>query len=170
MMKYVQDVDSGEIFPVPDNNEQNIDIPGYVKNDFPVLKVDYSGENDTNDIIEDLSQQLIEEKKSKTAHHDFSILKTLCAMIASFVIIICGTIGINLASCFSYESAITKLYHDALKNKETIVSSVDTADGKTNDAPKSEETPNRFPRKLFAIVTVVGIYEVIIRSVNCFKN
>lgn len=170
MMKYVQDVDSGEIFPVPDNNGQNIDIPGYAKNDFPVLKVDYSGENGANDIIEDLSQQPMEEKKSKTAHHDFSILKMLCTMIASFVIIICGTIGINLASCFSYESAITKLYHDTLENKETIASSTDADNDKTNDTPKSEETPNRFPRKLFAIVTVVGIYEVIIRSVNCFKN
>ena len=74
-MKYFEDVDTGELFPVEDDIEQNIDIPAFVKDDFPELKINYSGEGGVNDIIADLSHQLIDEKNSKTVYHKFSIMK-----------------------------------------------------------------------------------------------
>ena len=92
-MKYIQDVDSGEIFPIEDNNEQNIEVPAFMKDDFPELKVDYSGENGANDIILDLSQQLKDEKNSKTVYHKFPIIKILCAVMITAVIVVGGEIG-----------------------------------------------------------------------------
>lgn len=47
-MKYIKVVDNAEIFPV---NEEDIDIPGFVKDDFPVMNSNiYAEEDDDNDL------------------------------------------------------------------------------------------------------------------------
>lgn len=42
-MKFIEDVDTGELIPIPDNSEEEAinNIPGFVKDDFPALKVNY---------------------------------------------------------------------------------------------------------------------------------
>lgn len=110
-MKFIKDVDSGEIFPIDDNIEQNIEVPAFMKDDFPEMKVDYSGENGANDIILDLSHQLREEKNSKTVYHKFPILKILFAFIITAVIVVCCVFGVRFANSVNFEP-ITIEYSD----------------------------------------------------------
>lgn len=102
-MKYIEDVDTGEIFPVEDETEQEIEIPAFVKDDFPELKVNYSGEGGVNDIIADLSHQLIDEKNSKTVYHKFPIMKILCAVIVTAIVVVVGVFGVRFATSVNFE-------------------------------------------------------------------
>lgn len=102
-MKYIEDVDTGEIFPVEDKAEQEIEIPAFVKDNFPEMKVNYSGENGANDIILDLSHQLKEEKSSKTVYHKFPIMKILCAVIVTAVVVVVGVFGVRFATSVNFE-------------------------------------------------------------------
>ena len=102
-MKYFEDVDTGELFPVEDDIEQNIDIPAFVKDDFPELKINYSGEGGVNDIIADLSHQLIDEKNSKTVYHKFPIMKILLAIVVSVVVVVVGVFGVRFATSVNFE-------------------------------------------------------------------
>lgn len=118
-MRYIEDVDTGEIFPVPDDIEENVDIPAFVKDDFPELKVNYSGEGGVNDIIADLSHQLIDEKNSKTVYHNFPIMKILCAVIIFAVVVVVCVFGVRFAASVNFEP-ITIEYTDSsvLQNNE----------------------------------------------------
>ena len=110
-MKFIKDVDSGEIFPIDDNIEQNIEIPAFMNDDFPEMKVDYSGENGANDIILDLSHQLREEKNSKTVYHKFPIMKIVFAFIISAFVLVACVFGVRFATSVNFEP-ITIEYSD----------------------------------------------------------
>lgn len=102
-MKYIEDVDTGELFPVEDEAEQEIEIPAFVKDDFPEMKVNYSGENGANDIILDLAHQLKDEKNSKTVYHKFPLMKILCAVVVATVVLIVGVFGVRFATSIQFE-------------------------------------------------------------------
>lgn len=102
-MKYIEDVDTGELFPVEDEAEQEIEIPAFVKDDFPEMKVNYSGENGANDIILDLAHQLKNEKNSKTVYHKFPIIKILCAVIVATVVVVVGVFGVRFVTSVQFE-------------------------------------------------------------------
>lgn len=102
-MKYIEDVDTGEIFPVEDETEQEIEIPAFVKDDFPELKVNYSGEGGVNDIMADLSHQLIDEKNNKTVYHKFPIMKILCAVIVTAIVVVVGVFGVRFTTSINFE-------------------------------------------------------------------
>lgn len=116
-MKYIKDIDSGEIFPIEDNNEQNINIPEFIKDDFPEIKVNYSGENGANDIILDLSKQLKEEKNNKTIYHKFPIIKIICAVMITAFIVVSSVFGVRYATSVNFEP-ITIEYAENTKNEK----------------------------------------------------
>ena len=117
-MKYIEDVDTGEIFPVEDEAEQEIEIPAFVKDDFPELKVNYSGEGGVNDIIADLSHQLIDEKNNKTVYHKFPIMKILCAVIVTAVVVVVGVFGVRFATSVNFEPITIKHTESSVQEDE----------------------------------------------------
>lgn len=117
-MKYIEDVDTGELFPVEDEAEQEIEIPAFVKDDFPEMKVNYSGENGANDIIIDLAHQLKDEKNSKTVYHKFPIIKILCAVIVATVVVVVGVFGVRFATSVQFEPITIGQTESSEKEKE----------------------------------------------------
>ena len=151
-MKYIKDVDSGEIFPIEDNNEQNIEVPAFMKDDFPELKVDYSGENGANDIILDLSQQLKEEKNSKTVYHKFPIIKILCAVMITAVIVVGGVFGVRFATSVDFEPIKIEYKDNTTNEKEP-----ETQDKEEENEQISflDELTNKLPNMLLPCITIV---------------
>lgn len=131
-MKYIKDVDTGEIFPVEDEAEQEIEIPAFVKDDFPELKVNYSGEGGVNDIIADLSHQLIDEKNSKTVYHKFPIMKILCAVIVTAIVVVVGVFGVRFATSVNFKP-ITIGHTESLIKEEPEKQEENTESEKNNE-------------------------------------
>lgn len=141
-MKYIEDVDTGEIFPVEDKAEQEIEIPAFVKDNFPEMKVNYSGENGANDIILDLSHQLKEEKSSKTVYHKFPMMKILCAVIVTAVVVVVGVFGVRFATSVNFEPiTIEHTESEEINETNTLIS----------------EITSLLPTMLIILTTVSGI-------------
>lgn len=138
-MKFVKDVDSGEIFSIDDNIEQNIDVPAFVDDNFPEMKVDYSGKDGANDIILDLTHQLNDEKNSKTVYHKFPIMKILLAVMVSAVVAVVGVFGVRFVNSINFEP-VTIEYSKNTEYSENINNSDETnEEEQQNEEPKAEE-------------------------------
>ncbi len=156
-MKYIKDVDTGEIFPVEDEAEQEIEIPAFVKDDFPEMKVNYSGENGANDIILDLSHQLKEEKNSKTVYHKFPIMKILCAVIVTAVVVVIGVFGVRFATSVNFEP-ITIGHTESLIKEEPEKQEENTESEKNNeDSTIISEIISILPIMFGVSLTITGI-------------
>ncbi len=162
-MKYIEDVDTGELFPVEDNIDQNIEIPAFVKDDFPDMKVNYSGENGANDIILDLSHQLKEEKNSKTVYHKFPIMKILLAIVVSVVVVVVGVFGVRFATSVNFEP-ITVGHTESFVKEESEMQEENTESEENNeDSTESEENNEDstfFSEILYLmpiLLTIIGI-------------
>lgn len=110
-MKYIKEVDSGELIPVPeeDNEITDFKIPQHLDTDnFPSMNIsvdDYSA----NEIIADLNKQLNDERKSKTVYHKIPFAKTLGAVCLSVGIILAGTFGIRLINSIEMKPVVIEL-------------------------------------------------------------
>lgn len=156
-MKYIKDVDTGEIFPVEDEAEQEIEIPAFVKDDFPELKVNYSGEGGVNDIIADLSHQLIDEKNNKTVYHKFPIMKILCAVIVTAVVVVIGVFGVRFATSVNFEP-ITIGHTESLIKEEPEKQEENTESEKNNeDSTIISEIISILPIMFGVSLTITGI-------------
>lgn len=157
-MKYFKDVDTGELFPVEDDIEQNIDIPAFVKDDFPELKVNYSGEGGVNDIIADLSHQLIDEKNSKTVYHKFPIMKILLAIIVSVVVVVVGVFGVRFATSVNFEPITIGHTESLVKEDEPEKQELNTESEENNeDSTIISEIISVLPIMLAVPLTITGI-------------
>lgn len=156
-MKYIEDVDTGEIFPVEDETEQEIEIPAFVKDDFPEMKVNYSGENGANDIILDLSHQLKEEKSSKTVYHKFPMMKILCAVIVTAIVVVVGVFGVRFATSVNFEP-ITIGHTESSVKEEPEKQEENTESEEINeDSTIIAEITSVLPTMLMVLLTVSGI-------------
>lgn len=156
-MKYFEDVDTGELFLVEDDIEQNIEIPAFVKDDFPEMKVNYSGENGANDIILDLSHQLKEEKNSKTVYHKFPIMKILLAIVVSVVVVVVGVFGVRFATSVNFEP-ITIGHTESLIKEEPEKQEENTESEENNeDSTIFSEIISVLPMMLVVSLTIIGI-------------
>lgn len=156
-MKYIEDVDTGEIFPVEDEAEQEIEIPAFVKDDFPEIKVNYSGENRANDIILDLSHQLIDEKNNKTVYHKFPIMKILCAVIVTAVVVVISVFGVRFATSVNFEP-ITIGHTESLIMEEPEKQEENTESEKNNeDSTIISEIISILPIMFGVSLTISGI-------------
>lgn len=157
-MKYFKDVDTGELFPVEDDIEQNIDIPAFVKDDFPELKVNYSGEGGVNDIIADLSHQLIDEKNSKTVYHKFPIMKILLAIIVSVVVVVVGVFGVRFATSVNFEPITIGHTESFVKEDEPEKQEENTeSEEKNEDSTFFSEIISLMPIILGVLLTITVI-------------
>lgn len=110
-MKYIKEVDSGELIPIPeeDNEITDFKIPQHLDADnFPSMNIsvdDYSA----NEIIADLNKQLNDERKSKTVYHKIPFAKTLGAVCLSVGIILAGTFGIRLINSIEMKPVVIEL-------------------------------------------------------------
>ncbi len=157
-MKYFEDVDTGELFPVEDDIEQNIDIPAFVKDDFPELKINYSGEGGVNDIIADLSHQLIDEKNSKTVYHKFPIMKILLAIIVSVVVVVVGVFGVRFVTSVNFEPITIGHTESFVKEDEPEKQEENTESEENNeDSTIISEIISVLPIMLVVSLTITGI-------------
>lgn len=157
-MKYYEDVDTGELFPVDDDIEQNIEIPAFVKDDFPEMKVNYSGENGANDIILDLSHQLKEEKNSKTVYHKFPIMKILLAVVVSVVVVVVGVFGVRFATSVNFEPITIGYTESSVKEDEPEKQEENTESEENNeDSTIISEITSVLPMMLILFLTISGI-------------
>lgn len=157
-MKYIEDVDTGEIFPVEDEAEQEIEIPAFVKDDFPELKVNYSGEGGVNDIIADLSHQLIDEKNNKTVYHKFPIMKILCAVIVTAVVVVIGVFGVRFATSVNFEPITIGHTESSVKENEPEKQEENTESEEINeDSTIISEIISILPMMLTVSLTIIGI-------------
>ena len=157
-MKYIEDVDTGEIFPVKDEAEQEIEIPAFVKDDFPELKVNYSGEGGVNDIIADLSHQLIDEKNNKTVYHKFPIMKILCAVIVTAVVVVVGVFGVRFATSVNFEPITIGHTESFVKENEPEKQEKNTESEENNEDNTSiSEIISILPMMLTVSLTIIGI-------------
>ena len=157
-MKYIEDVDTGEIFPVEDEAEKEIEIPAFVKDDFPEMKVNYSGENGANDIILDLSQQLKEEKSSKTVYHKFPMMKILCAVIVTAVVVVVGVFGVRFATSVNFEPITIGHTESSVKEDKPEKQEENTESEKNNeDSTIISEIISILPIMFGVSLTITGI-------------
>ncbi len=157
-MKYYEDVDTGDLFPVEDDIEQNIEIPAFVKDDFPEIKVNYSGENGANDIILDLSHQLKEEKNSKTVYHKFPIMKILLAIVVSVVVLVIGVFGVRFAASVNFEPITIGHTESFVKEDELEKQEENTESEENNeDSTIFSEIISVLPMMLGVSLTIIGI-------------
>lgn len=157
-MKYIEDVDTGEIFPVEDEAEQEIEIPAFVKDDFPELKVNYSGEGGVNDIIADLSHQLIDEKNSKTVYHKFPITKILCAVIVTAIVVVVGVFGVRFATSVNFEPITIGHTESSVKEDGPEKQEENTESDEINeDSTIISEIISVLPMMLGVLLTITGI-------------
>ena len=157
-MKYIEDVDTGKIFPVEDEAEQEIEIPAFVKDDFPEMKVNYSGENGANDIILDLSHQLKEEKNSKTVYHKFPIMKILCAVIVTAVVVVVGVFGVRFATSVNFEPITIGHTESSVNEDEPEKQEKNTESEEINkDNTIISEITSAVPTMLMVLLTISGL-------------
>lgn len=157
-MRYYEDVDTGELFPVDDDIEHNIEIPAFVKDDFPDMKVNYSGENGANDIILDLSHQLKEEKNSKTVYHKFPLMKILLAVVVSVVVVVVGVFGVRFATSVSFEP-ITIGHTESFVKEDVPEKQEENTESEENneDNTSISEIISVLPTMLILFLTISGI-------------
>lgn len=153
-MKYIEDVDTGELFPVEDDIEQNIDTPAFVKDDFPELKVNYSGEGGVNDIIADLSHQLIYEKNSKTVYHKFPIMKILLAVVVSVVVVVVGVFGVRFATSVNFEP-ITIGNSDSFVQEEESEHQEESEKQEENTESEENNEDNTFFSEIISLMSIM---------------
>ena len=161
-MKYFEDVDTGELFPVEDDIEQNIDIPAFVKDDFPELKINYSGEGGVNDIIADLSHQLIDEKNSKTVYHKFPIMKILLAIIVSVVVVVVGVFGVRFATSVNFEP-ITIGHSDSFVQEEEFEHQEESEKQEENTESEENNDDSTYFSEIISLMPIMfGVLLIII--------
>lgn len=153
-MKYFEDVDTGEFFPVEDDIDQNIEIPAFVKDDFPEMKVNYSGENGANDIILDLSHQLKEEKNSKTVYHKFPIMKILLAIVVSVVVLVVGVFGVRFATSVNFEP-ITIGYSDSFVQEEEFEHQEESEKQEENTESEENNEDNTIFSEIISLMSIM---------------
>lgn len=165
MIKYIKDVDTGEIYPVRSDSEKEAlnNVPGFVEDDFPEIHVNYSGENGVNDIIADLTTQLKEEKASRTVIHKFPIAKILSAAALVAVLVVGCVFGVRFASSIQFEPVTVK-YSESVTTEteepiETAAEEVPTeqADLLTEVGVLSEKLGNVAIRCVILLITLGGV-------------
>lgn len=106
-MKFIKDVDTGEIFPVSDDVEEQIndEMPALYKDEItPTMKVNYSGIDGVNDLILQMSHELEEEKDRKTVYHKFPFVKIVSALAVCAVLVVGCVFGIRYVSSIDFKT------------------------------------------------------------------
>ena len=146
-MKLIEDVDTGELIPVPDDAEDQIydemptlykDEPADVTKD--KYKVD-SGSANLVDVIFNLQDELKEEKGRKTVYHKFPFVKIISAVAICAALVIGCVLGVRYVSSidFKTEPIIIETpaadYSESSDNEISDETNEDTAE----DTPSSED-------------------------------
>lgn len=124
-MKYVEDLETGELFPVPDDDEIYNEMPSLYKDDSdPKPKKNYSVESDTKqnlvDLIFNLQDELRVEKDKKTVYHKYPILKILCGFLASVIIFVGGFFAFRFVKSVDFEPV--SVSYESESNSDPAVS------------------------------------------------
>lgn len=104
-MKFIKDVDTGEVFPVPDNVEEQINDEMstlYKDNAVPIMKADYSGVDGVNDLMLQMANELEEEKERKTVYHKFPFAKIITTVAVCAMIIVSCAFGVHYVSSINF--------------------------------------------------------------------
>lgn len=158
MIKYVKDVDTGEIYPIKADSEKESlnNVPGFVEDDFPEICVNYSGADGANDIILDLKHQIKEERASKTVIHKYPIAKILCAAALVAVMVVGVVFGVRVVSNVQLQP-ITVQYSESTIEED--VPTEQEANHETDQEAQQDldKLKSLFARVLPVVVTIVGI-------------
>lgn len=141
-MKYIEDVDTGELIPIPDNSEEEAinNIPRLVKDDFPEIRINSDG---ANEIISDLCDQLKEEKANKTVYHKFPFVKIIVSALVVSALAVSVFAGIRYVQNIDFEPV-------------TVQTSVVSEVFEETEEDETDENPvDVFVSKLPAIFSVV---------------
>lgn len=146
-MKFIEDVDTGELIPVPDDAEDQIydemptlykDEPADVAKD--KYKVD-SGSANLVDVIFNLQDELKEEKGKKTVYHKFPFVKIISAVAICAALVVGCVLGIRYVSSIDFKTEPIKIetpaadYSERSDNEISEKTNYDTAE----DTPSSED-------------------------------
>ena len=177
MIKYIKDVDTGEIYPINSNSEQEAinNAPAHVVDDFPEIHVNFDGENGANEMILDLTAQLREEKASKTVIHKFPIAKILCAVALIAVIVVGGVFGVRVVSNVQLQP-ITIQYSDnsAVETAEEVPTASENEEQEQEQKTAIDEVYDlirkRLPTFLSVAITFVSVRLAIKFMLRVVKN
>lgn len=118
-MKYIEDVDTGELIPISDNSEEEAinNIPRFVNDDFPEIRINSDG---TNEIISDLCDQLKEEKANKTVYHKFPFVKIIVSALVVSALAVSVFAGIRYVQNIDFEPVTvqTPVFSETLEETE----------------------------------------------------
>lgn len=144
-MKFIKDVDTGEIFPVSDDVEEQIndEMPALYKDEItPTMKVNYSGIDGVNDLILQMSHELEEEKERKTVYHRFPFVKIVSALAVCAVLVVGCVFGIRYVSSIDFktdtitvESPTADFYKSSINesSERTITDDSDSSEDESQD-------------------------------------
>lgn len=146
-MKFIEDVDTGELIPVPDDAEDQIydemptlykDEPADVAKD--KYKVD-SGSANLVDVIFNLQDELKEEKGKKTVYHKFPFVKIISAVAICATLVVGCVLGIRYVSSIDFKTEPIKIETPAADYSERSDNEISekTNDDTAEDTPSSED-------------------------------
>lgn len=149
-MKFIEDVDTGELIPVPDDAEDQIydEMPTLYKDDTADVakdkyKVD-SGSANLVDVIFNLQDELKEEKGKKTVYHKFPFVKIISAVAICAALVVGCVLGVRYVSSIDFKTEPIIIETPAADYSESSESSdneisEETNEDTTEDTPSSED-------------------------------
>lgn len=146
-MKFIEDVDTGELIPVPDDAEDQIydEMPTLYKDDTADVakdkyKVD-SGSANLVDVIFNLQDELKEEKGKKTVYHKFPFVKIISAVAICAALVVGCVLGIRYVSSIDFKTEPIKIETPAADYSERSDNEISekTNDDTAEDTPSSED-------------------------------
>lgn len=169
-MKFIEDVDTGEIIPVPDDAEDQIydEMPTLYKDETTDVakekyKVDSVSAN-LVDVIFNLQDELKEEKGKKTVYHKFPFVKIISAVAICAALVVGCVLGVRYVSSIDFKTepiiieTPTADYSESSDNEISEETNEDT----TEDTPsKEDEKQDEFIDTIsflsFTIITLILI-------------
>lgn len=103
-MKFIKEIDTGEIIPIPDNDEELVydQMPTLFKDDVVhTTNIKCDGEPASQnlvDVIFELQDKLKDEKKQRTIYHKFPFTKIIATVAICTAIVFVGVLGIRYVS------------------------------------------------------------------------
>lgn len=161
-MKYIKEVDSGELIPVPEEDDEIADlkIPQHLDADnFPSMNIsvdDYSA----NEIIADLNKQLNDERRSKTVYHKIPFAKIIGAVCLSVGIILAGVFGIRLINSVEITPVVIEMEQTSANEQSEEVTGYSEKENSQDDNNSENVNEEKYFNKdklakfLFTIVSV----------------
>lgn len=146
-MKFIEDVDTGELIPVPDDAEDQIydEMPTLYKDETAdVAKEKYkvdSGSANLVDVIFNLQDELKEEKGKKTVYHKFPFVKIISAVAICAALVVGCVLGIRYVSSIDFKTEPIKIETPAADYSERSDNEISekTNDDTAEDTPSSED-------------------------------